>query len=102
MQIPKGRALDKMLGELRMVPKENRSPKMSGGQRRMRKLTGVLRWVEKLMPGMTKRQNPADYLTKFVDEKKYRASDEWATGAGKGGTRVVRPSVKRKWGDYPD
>ena len=47
-------------------------------------------------------QNPADYLTKFVDEKKYRASDEWATGAGKGGTRVVRPTAKRKWGDYPD
>ena len=34
-----------MVGELRMPPKENRLPKMSHGQRRMRKITGVLRWV---------------------------------------------------------
>ena len=45
--------------------------------------------------------NAADFLTKFVDKSKYKASQRWASGAGAdAGGRVVPSSASAMlWGD---
>jgi len=46
--------------------------------------------------------NASDYMTKFVDKKKYKLSHRWATGAGSDGSRAVPNTgdgARSMWGD---
>ena len=46
--------------------------------------------------------NASDFMTKFVDKKKYKASKRWAMGAGSDGSRAVPNSgdgARGRWAD---